>query len=96
MPKGYIIAQIKVTDPDTYPKYVALVLPTIEKFGGQFLVRGGRAESFESTPLGDRNVVIEFPSYDNAYNWYHSTEYADAKKLRMSASISIQTIAEGI
>jgi len=93
---GYVIAQITVTDPQTYPKYVEQVQPIIEKFGGEFIVRGGRSESYEGTPPGDRNVVIRFPSFDAAQSWYHSDEYAGAKALRMSASTSVQTIVEGI
>ncbi|MEM1300622.1 MAG: DUF1330 domain-containing protein [Pseudomonadota bacterium] len=96
MPYGYVIAQITVTDPATYPKYVALVQPILDKFGGEFLVRGGRSESYEGTPPGERNVVIRFPSYQAAQDWYHSEEYAEAKALRMSASTSVQTIVEGI
>ena len=96
MPFGYVIAQINVTDPETYPTYVAKVQPTIEHFGGEFLVRGGRSESYEGTPPGDRNVVIRFPSFQAAHDWYHSDIYAEAKTLRMSASTSVQTIVEGI
>ena len=93
---GYVIAQISVTDPVTYPDYVKMVQPVIEKFGGEFLVRGGRAQSFEGTPPGDRNVVIRFPTYDAALEWYHSDAYAPARALRMSASTSVQTVVEGI
>jgi len=93
---GYVIAQIKVTDPDTYADYIALVLPTIERYGGEFLVRGGKSESHEGIPPGDRNVIIRFPSYEAARDWYHSDIYADAKRLRMSASTSVQTIVEGV
>ena len=96
MPYGYVVAQITVTDPETYPTYVAMVQPIIEKFGGEFLVRGGRSESFEGVPPGDRNVVIRFPSYEAAEAWYHSEDYAEAKALRMSASTSVQTIVEGV
>lgn len=96
MPFGYVIAQITVTDPKVYPNYVKLVLPTIEAFGGEFIVRGGRSESFEGTPPGDRNVVIRFPSFEKAQEWYHSDLYAEAKALRQSASTSVQTIVEGI
>lgn len=93
---GYVIAQITVTDPKSYPDYVAMVQPIVAKFGGEFLVRGGRSESHEGTPPGDRNVVIRFPSYDAARDWYHSPDYAEAKALRMSASTSVQTIVEGV
>jgi len=96
MAHGYVVAQINVTDPVQYKKYIALVQPTIEIFGGEFLARGGKSVSYESEPIGDRNVIIRFPSYESAYNWYHSDEYKEAKKLRQSASISIQNITEGI
>jgi uncharacterized protein (DUF1330 family) len=96
MPYGYVIAQITVTDPETYPDYVAMVQPILDRFGGEFLVRGGRSESHEGTPPGERNVVIRFPSYQAAWDWYHSEEYAEAKALRMSASTSVQTIVEGV
>ena len=96
MPFGYVIAQIKVTDPETYPAYVAMVQPIVEKFGGEFIVRGGRSESHEGTPPGDRNVVIRFPSFEAARDWYHSEDYAEAKALRRSASTSVQTIVEGV
>ena len=96
MPYGYVIAQITVTDPETYPKYVALVQPILNKYGGEFLVRGGRSESYEGTPPGERNVVIRFPSYEAAQAWYHSDDYAEARALRMSASTSVQTIVEGV
>lgn len=96
MALGYVIAQINVTDPQAYPAYVKKVLPTIEAFGGRFLVRGGQAESYEGTPPGDRHVVIEFPSYQAAQDWYHSDTYAEAKAMRMAASTSVQTIVEGV
>jgi uncharacterized protein (DUF1330 family) len=93
---GYVIAQITVTDPGVYPTYLAKVKPSLDMFGGEFLVRGGKAESFEGTPPGDRNVVVRFPSYQAAQDWYHSADYAEAKALRMSASTSVQTIVEGV
>ena len=96
MPKGYVIAQISVTDPDSYAVYVKQVQATIDFFGGEFLVRGGKSESFEGTPPGERNVIIRFPSYQAAQDWYHSAEYAPVKKLRMAASTSVQTIVEGV
>ena len=93
---GYVVAQIEVTDPEAYPRYVAMVGPIVERFGGTFLVRGGRSESHEGTPPGSRTVVIRFPSYQSARDWYHSEDYAEAKALRQSASTSVQTIVEGV
>ena len=96
MAKGYVIASINVTDPVRYPDYVKKVLPTIQAFGGHFLVRGGSSQSYENKPFGDRNVVIEFPSVQDAQAWYDSEEYAPLKAMRMAASNSVQTIVEGV
>ena len=96
MAKGYVVASINVTDPDRYGSYVAMVLPTIQGFGGHFLARGGQAETHENPAHGDRHVIIEFPSFQAAKDWYNSEEYAEAKALRQSASTSIQTIVEGV
>lgn len=96
MPYGYVIAQISVTDPSAYPAYVARVDDVVRSFGGEFLVRGGRSESYEGTPPGDRNVVIRFPSFEAAQDWYASDAYAPVKALRQAASTSVQTIVEGV
>lgn len=96
MAYGYVIAQISVSDAQAYPAYVAKVQPTIDAFGGAFLVRGGKGTSYEGTPPGDRNVVIRFPSLKAAEDWYHSDLYAPVKALRQAASTSVQTIVEGV
>jgi len=95
MPAGYVIAQITVTDPVAYKDYVAAVTPIIAEFDGEYLVRGGPAEFFEGDPVGERTVVIRFPSLQAARDWYHSEAYAPVKAMRQRASTSLQTIVEG-
>lgn len=96
MPAGYVIAQITVTDPAAYRDYVAAVTPVIEKFGGEYLVRGGPAEYFEGESVGERTVVIRFETLQAARDWYHSDEYAPVRAMRQRASTSLQTIVEGV
>jgi uncharacterized protein (DUF1330 family) len=96
MPFGYVIAQINITDPEAYQVYVGRVNATLAPFQGSFLVRGGTAEHFEGTPAGQRFVVIQFPTLQNAHDWYGSDEYAPVKRLRQAASVSVQTIVQGI
>jgi uncharacterized protein (DUF1330 family) len=38
MPKGYYLSEVDVTNPAAYEAYRTRVLPTVEKFGGRFLV----------------------------------------------------------
>jgi len=95
MAAGYVIAQINVTDPEAYKDYVAAVSPIVEKFGGEYLVRGGPAQHFEGESIGERTVVIRFPTLQAANEWYHSEEYAPVRAMRQAASTSLQTIIEG-
>lgn len=95
MAAGYVIAQITVTDPEAYKDYVAAVTPIVEKYGGEYLVRGGPAQHFEGEPVGERTVVIRFPTLQAANEWYHSEDYAPVRKMRQAASSSLQTIVEG-
>ena len=52
MPYGYVIAQISIKDPKAYAEYVNMVQPTLDAFYGEFLVRGGKATSYEGDPPG--------------------------------------------
>jgi uncharacterized protein (DUF1330 family) len=94
MPKGYWIARMDVTNPDAYRQYVAANGTAFAKFGGRFLVRGGKFESMEGTSR-QRNVVIEFPTYDAALACWTSPEYKKAHKLRADASVGDLVIIEG-
>lgn len=95
MPKGYWIARIAVTDPERYGTYARALPEVIERFGGQFLVAGGRLEAVE----GDaklRNVVIAFRDYEAALACWHSPEYAEVARLRLGAADVDVVIVEGI
>ena len=94
MPKGYWIARMDVTNPDAYRQYVAANGIAFAKLGGRFLVRGGKFESMEGTSR-QRNVVIEFPTYDAALACWTSPEYKKAHKLRADASVGDLVIIEG-
>jgi len=94
MPKGYIIAHIKVTDPDAYPEYVRRDTPILERMGARFMVRGGRNEVLEGTS-GDRHVVMEFPSYDAALAAYNDPDYQDVAEIRRRSAESVIIVVEG-
>jgi|TARA_B100001971_G_scaffold8525_1_gene7009 uncharacterized protein (DUF1330 family) len=92
---GYVLAQLKVTDPEKFAKYGVQVPATIEKFGGRYLVRGGDMAALEGEPFAPRVVVIEFDSVEAARRWYDSEDYAPLAKLRQSASEGRLVIIEG-
>ena len=94
--KGYILAQIEVTNPAQYAEYAKLSPAIIEKFGGRFLVRAGKTETLEGTPGTSRVVVLEFPSYERAREFYTSSDYQAARKVRLGAATVQFVLVEGL
>jgi uncharacterized protein (DUF1330 family) len=94
-PKGYVLAEIKVTDPEAYKQYAAAVVPIIAKLGGRYLVRGGQTVAVEGDPPAGRIVVIEFDSLAAARAFEASPDYQAVAALRQKAARSRVFLAEG-
>lgn len=94
MKKGYWIARVDISDPETYKSYLAANGPVFAKFGARFIVRGGAFEALEGTSR-QRNIVLEFPSYTAALDCWHSPEYQEIRKLRTEAATSDLIVIEG-
>lgn len=93
---GYVVAQLRVTDPERFAEYAAKVPATIAKHGGRYLVRGGEIAALEGEPLMPRLVVIEFDSVAAARRWYESEDYAPLIALRQGASDGRLFIVDGV
>lgn len=93
---AYVIAEIDITDPAAYEEYRKQVPGVIAKYGGKYLVRGGKVESMEGGWSPKRMAVVEFPSMDQALKFYRSPEYAPLIKIRQQASRGKLIIVEGI
>jgi uncharacterized protein (DUF1330 family) len=92
---GYVIAEVTVTHPEEYARYREMVPPTVAKYGGRFVVRGGKTETVEGQWSPTRLVVIEFESAARAKEWWASEEYREAKALRQRTARSNVLIVEG-
>ena len=93
---AYVVVQVDVKDPARYENYKKLVQPSLEPFGGRFLVRGGRTETLEGDWAPRRFVIVEFPDVERAKAWWASPEYAPAKALRQATSSTQMILAEGL
>lgn len=93
---GYVIAIIDVTNPEDYQEYARQVPATIAKYGGRYLVRGGKTEVREGEWPGQRTVIVEFPSLARALEWYDSPEYRALRLIRQANSRGRMSIFEGV
>ena len=93
---AYLIAMVRVDDPETYKKYTARTPDIIAKHGGRFLVRGGPIETLEGEAFKDRMVIVEFPSAQAAQAFYESPEYQEIASFRTASSESVFLLAQGV
>ena len=85
---GYFaVIDVRVDDADQYQDYVSKAGPLIEKYGGEYLVRGGALTVVEGDYFKPRRLVIlRFPSEAAFKGFYHSEEYQAARAIRLPVS----------
>ena len=92
--RGYWIARVDVTEPTGYQAYVQADAEAFGRYGGRFLVRGGKFERLEGQARS-RHVLIEFADIASARACYHSPEYQRAAALRRGKAVFDLIIIEG-
>ncbi len=92
---AYLFAEINVHNPEGYEEYRRLVGPSLQKYNGKFLVRGGKVEVVEGNWAPKRVVVCEFESLAKAHEWYDSPEYARAKEVALKNATRNVIFLEG-
>ena len=93
---AYYIVEIDIQDPAGFEEYRSKVPATIERYGGKYLVRGGRLETLEGEWRPKRIVVLEFPSVEQAKRWYDSEEYRPLKELRRRTARGHIVLVDGV
>ena len=92
---AYWIARVNVIDNDAFAEYAKRSHPAIIKHGGKFLARGGKFVTLEGKEYA-RNVIIEFPSLDQAIACYNSPESQEARSFREGAAETEICVVEGL
>lgn len=94
---GYVIAQpVETLDPTAMEEYRKGLGPTLEKYGGKAIVRGGQVDVREGDWAPRALIIIEFESFERAKEWYDSVEYAGPKKIRQGAARTNLVLVEGV
>lgn len=92
---AYVIVEIEVTDPLRYEEYKQLAAPTVEAYGGRYLVRGSSTVTLEGDWRPGRLVVLEFPTAQRAREWWASGMYRPAKEIRLESANTEMILVEG-
>ena len=93
---AYVINDMDIIDPQGLEDYKKLSPPTVARYGGRFLVRGGEITRLEGDWKPKRLVILEFPSVAHARAWVESPEYAAPRAMRQAASRSNIVVVDGV
>ena len=93
---AYIIVEIEITDPVGYEEYKKLAGPTVEQYGGKYIVRGGACETLEGDWKPKRIVILQFENMERAKAWLNCAEYAEPRKMRHRTAKTRMVLVEGL
>jgi len=90
---AYLIAEHVITDATRFDEYRIRVAPTIARYGGRYLTRGGTHKFPEGGHWApERVVIIEFPDMTALEAWYSSPEYQPLIALRKASTSAMDML----
>jgi uncharacterized protein (DUF1330 family) len=94
---AYLIVDTLLDNPDLYEQYKVKAKPLIEKFGGEYLARGGRM-TFRETDLWSpsRLVLIRFADAETANRCLDSIEYQQILPISKKSARRTAIVLEGV
>jgi uncharacterized protein (DUF1330 family) len=92
---AYMIVEVETTDEALMAEYRKHTPGLVAKFGGKFIVRGGKTRTLEGGWTPSRVVVLEFPDYATAERFYDSADYKPVLDMRLKAGKSKAIIVDG-
>ena len=94
---AYLVVDTNITNPELYERYKVIAKPLVEKYGGEYLARGGKLSVKEDTLWAPtRMVLVRFPSMPDAETFYQSDDYQDVLKISKQSADRTVIILEGI
>lgn len=91
---AYLIGTIRITDPQSWQRYVDRVGATFAPHGGQVLFRAAKAAELNGSAHGERVVVAQFDSLQALRAWHDSPEYQALIALRDAGAEVVLTAYE--
>ncbi|MBW2331109.1 MAG: DUF1330 domain-containing protein [Deltaproteobacteria bacterium] len=90
-----MIVEVEITNNEMYSEYVEKVPEIISRYGGRYLVRGGKVTSLTGNWNPERIILIEFETIEHLQRCFESAEYLEIARLREQSTNSKAIILEG-
>ena len=90
-----VFTRDKTLDQGELNTYSKMVPPTLAGREATIHAAYGKHETLEGAPV-EGVVIISFPTYEAALDWYHSPAYAAAREHRFKGSEYRAVIVQGI
>ena len=95
-PPAYIIAEVQVTDADTWKRYVAALPGTLAPYKTRPLARANPVALDNSTPPAGSLVIIAFNNMDDVKAFWNSPAYQAIIPLREKSAKTRVYAVEGM
>ena len=90
-----VFTRDKTLDQSEMDTYSKMVPPTLAGHDPTFHVLYGKHETLEGAPV-EGVVVISFPTYEAALDWYNSPAYVEAREHRFKGAEYRAVIVQGV
>ncbi len=92
---AYFLAQITITDPDTYQKYLDGYDEIFSHYRGQVIAVDDAPTVLEGEFHRKRVVLVQFPDEQSLRAWYDSSAYQQLAQFRRAASEADLLVVHG-
>ena len=94
---AYLIVDTVLEDPGLYEEYKSKARPIVERFGGEYLARGG-SMTLRETDLWSpqRLVLVRFPDVETANRCLDSIEYQEILQISKRSARRSVVIVDGL
>ena len=95
-PPAYLLAEVQVTDPDTWKQYLAALPGTMAPYKTRTLARANPVAVDSSAPPAGSLVIIAFNNMEDVKAFWNSPEYQAIIPLREKSAKTRAYAVEGI
>ena len=93
---AYIIAQVKVHNPEEFQKYVEESTPVFQIYGASVMAAAGEVDILEGNWPEGRTIIVKFPSVEQARKWHDSAEYQKVAPYRHRSASTNMVVVDGL